>query len=270
METNPRLWTFSSSNSPQLLPSQSMLFTQRRLYALDCPNSSSSDTISSHDELISFANGYTHQSISLGDMLEKENTENIDQRYPILLNGECANPYRLQDINIGPLPLLVVRLEDVCRTWADSLDAREVRPGVHHVTIASSKGWWEPSILGLATKPQMKKLLGWLNEGNRDSWKPLKLAEGVVRFEQSPLPSSPSDSMIEWDGQTERLSHTMPEPSGPSISTELIFVPIHVRLGTYNNRGRIVRCVHKNQREFHEKLFRRGSSFKWNEVLKTR
>ena len=49
-----------------------------------------------------------------------------------------ANPYRLADINAPTMPIIPVRIENICRTWADNLDARDVNPGVHHVTIVRS------------------------------------------------------------------------------------------------------------------------------------
>jgi hypothetical protein len=44
-------------------------------------------------------------------------------------------------------------------------------------------------------------------------------------------------------------------------------VPIHTRHGCYDNRGRLARATHLPQRQFHEGMFRRGSSMKWNDVL---
>jgi hypothetical protein len=270
METNPRLWTYSSSNSPLQLPSSSILFTQRQLIPLEHPEFQDTSKVLSREDLMTIAQSYQHENRGLDQLLQENNAPLLSERFPILLAGECANPYRLQDMMMGPLPLLFVRLEHLCRTWADSLDAREVKPGIHHVTLARSEGWWEPTLLGLATRPQMKQILEWLNEGNRDAWKPMKLDEGALRFETNrdlPLPTS---SDLTWDGEHEKIATEMPLPNGPSISMSDIFVPIHVRLGCYNNRGRLARCLHINQRDFHEKLFRRGSSFKWNELLSTK
>lgn len=270
METNPRLWTYSSSNSPLQLPSSSVLFTQRQIIALEPPEFQDTSKVLSREDMITIAQSYQHENIGLDQLLQQNNAPQLSERFPILLTGECANPYRLQDMMMDPLPLLFVRLEHLCRTWADSLDAREVKPGIHHVTLARSEGWWEPTLLGLATRPQMKQILEWLNAGQRDAWKPMKLDEGALRFEtdrELPLPTS---SDLTWDGEHEGVATEMPLPNGPSISMSEIFVPIHVRLGCYNNRGRLARCLHINQRDFHEKLFRRGSSFKWNELLSTK
>ena len=267
METNPRLWTYSSSNSPLQLPSSSVLFTQHQLIPLAQPEFQDSSKELSRDGIIAIAQSYQHETIGLDQLLQQNNAPLLSERYPILLTGECANPYRLQDMMIGPLPLLLVRLEHLCRTWADSLDAREVKPGIHHVTLARSEGWWEPTLLGLATRPQMKQMLEWLNAGQRDAWKPMKLGEGNIRLESDSGLPLPTSSDLHWDGEHETVGANMPLPNGPSISKSDIFVPIHVRLGCYNNRGRLARCLHINQRDFHEKLFRRGSSFKWNDLL---
>ena len=37
----------------------------------------------------------------------------------ITLLGELANPRRPVDIGAGPLPIINVRIDDICRTWTD-------------------------------------------------------------------------------------------------------------------------------------------------------
>ncbi|MEK9731238.1 MAG: hypothetical protein VW230_05720 [Candidatus Poseidoniales archaeon] len=270
METNPRLWTYSSSNSPVLIPHTSILFTQNHVYTLESPEFEDVEKELHRTELLELASKYHHEQTKLDILLQQHQAPTLSERFPILLAGECANPYRMQDMNIGPIPLLIVRLEHLCRTWADSLDAREVKPGIHHVTLARSEGWWEQTMIGLATKPQMKAIIEWMNEGNRDSWKAVKLDEGGIRLQSQSNIVCPTTSDIAWDGEQETVTASMPAADGPIVSNSEIFVPLHVRLGCYNNRGRISRCAHINQRDFHEKLFRRGSSFKWNEVISTK
>ncbi len=270
METNPRLWTYSSSNSPVLVPHTSILFTQNHVFSLEAPVHQDVATELGRKELLEYASKYHHEHTHLETLLQQQSAPPLSERFPILLAGECANPYRMQDMNVGVLPLLLVRLENLCRTWADSLDAREVQPGIHHVTIARSEGWWEQTMIGLATKSQMKHIIEWMNEGNRDSWKVVKVSEGCIRLQSESNLECPTPSEMTWDGEHESVTVAIPTPDGPALANSEVFVPIHVRLGCYNNRGRITRCAHTNQRDFHEKLFRRGSSFKWNEVLSTK
>ena len=57
-----------------------------------------------------------------------------------MLLGELANPYRLAALRCEVAPILRVRLSDLCRTWTDGQDARHIQPGLHHVTLARSRG----------------------------------------------------------------------------------------------------------------------------------
>ena len=158
---------------------------------------------------------------------------------------------------MGPLPLLPVRLEGICRTWADGLDPRDAYPGIHHVTLARTPGWWEVSHVGMASREQLKLIRDWLDNGVRSTWRPVKLGEGTIRFEHDPMLQPPTTSDVEWDGTTERVSMPTPEPTGPPISLEELLVVVHTRQGCYNHRGRLSRCVHMHQRAFHDGLFRK-------------
>ena len=99
---------------------------------------------------------------TVDELLAAHEAPPMSERRPFLLLGELANPYRLQDIGIGPLPIYTIRLSGLCRTYADAFDNREVKPGVLHITLARTAGWWEQSHLALATIDQMKQMVTWL------------------------------------------------------------------------------------------------------------
>ena len=128
---------YSPANSPIALPDRPILCSANEVVTLfnsdDVPDFT---TKLDGKALTSYLAGYGTENDSLDAVLGAQGVAPMAQRRPILLLGELANPYRLQDINIGPLPVFPVRIEDVCRTWADGLDTREAYPGVHHVTLA--------------------------------------------------------------------------------------------------------------------------------------
>ena len=78
---------------------------------------------------------------------------------------------------------------------------------------------------------------------------------------------SPEFEQISWDGKEEKVEVSMPPANGPALDLSTVMVPINTRSGCYNSRGRVNRCVHYLQTDFHEKMFRRGSSFKWSDML---
>ena len=158
---------------------------------MDQKSDSLSDVLDT-EGLRTYLSGYTTANASLGNALQAANAPGLDQRKPVLLLGELANPYRLQDMKMGPLPLFTVRLEGVCTTWSDGLDPRETQPGVHHVTLARTPGWWETVHLGMATLDQLKLIRSWIENGVRGSWRPVKLGEGELRIEHDPLLEPPS------------------------------------------------------------------------------
>ena len=65
-------------------------------------------------------------------------------------------------------------------------------------------------------------------------------------------------------------NEAMPKIKGPELELADIFVPIHTNYGCYDSRGKIIRCAHVGQRKFHEDFFRKGSSKKWDNILKIR
>jgi len=269
-DTAPRLWPYSPNNSPVPLPPRSFLFTPSNVLVLSPPAESVADESLSIDGLRGVAAGYSHSTGDLPTLLQAGQAPGLDVRKPVLLLGELANPYRLQDINIGPLPVLRVRLEGVCTTWSDGLDSRDMQPGVHHVTLARTPGWWEAVHLGLATVEQLKRIRTWIENGVSGSWRPVRLGEGVVRLEGDAPLDPPSSDDIAWDGTVERVERPTPVPSGPMVDLSAVMALVHTRQGCYNHRGRLARCAHLQQRAFHEGLFRRGSSHRWDAVLKVR
>ncbi|HJM55158.1 MAG TPA: hypothetical protein QGI72_02815 [Poseidonia sp.] len=265
---SPRLWPYSPANSPIALPDRPLLCTSEEVITLLSNTKKPPFDVSlKGEQLTSYLAEFETETGSIDTLLKAQNVAVMAQRRPILLLGELANPYRLQDINIGPLPIFPVRLEGVCKTWADGLDTREAYPGVHHVTLARTPGWWEHSHVGMATVEQMKAMMAWLENGVRTSWKPVKLAEGLVRLDTQPELEPPSKADITWDGTVERVELPMPKPTGPMLDLSALMVPVHTRQGCYNHRGRLARCAHMNQRDFHDNLFRKGSSHRWNDVL---
>jgi hypothetical protein len=94
----------------------------------------------------------------------------------------------------------------------------------------------------------------------------VKPAEGMLHFEtQSLMPPTPED--ISWNGSVESVEVQAPAFTGPEIDLKQVMVAIHANYGCYDNRGRLSRCAHIGQRDFHENVFRRGSSKKWADIL---
>ena len=81
------------------------------------------------------------------------------------------------------MPIIPVRLEGICRTWADNLDPWDIQPGIHHVTLAGFAGVVERSFITLLELQDMKKMVSWLDGANSNTWAPKRLAEGVIRLE---------------------------------------------------------------------------------------
>lgn len=269
-DISPRLWPYSPNNSPAPLPPRSFLFTSAKVLVLSAPCDHVTDEPLNIDGLRRIADEYQHSTGALSALLQAADAPGLDARKPVLLLGELANPYRLRDINIGVLPVLRVRLEGVCTTWSDGLDARDMQPGVHHVTLARTPGWWETVHLGLATVEQLKRIRTWIENGVPGSWRPVRLDEGSLRLEGDAPLDPPQVDDVAWDGTVERVERPTPSPSGPSIDLSAVMALVHTRQGCYNNRGRLARCAHLQQRAFHEGLFRRGSSHRWDAVLKVR
>lgn len=262
---SPRMWTYTPANSPVSLPKESIFFSHEEVIPLQFPKESPSGLLSGAP-LQSYCMQFESSKGSVDELLATHNAPLLENRRPFLLLGELANPYRLLDLKVGPLPIFTVRITDLCRTYADALDGREVTPGVHHITLARMEGWWENTHLAMATIDQMKSMVAWLDQGRKGTWRPVKPAEGSLHFEPNQL-ELPSPESITWNGSNETVEQTPPEFNDAEISLSHVMVPVHSNFGCYDNRGRIVRSAHVGQREFHDDFFRRGSAMKWNDVL---
>lgn len=263
--TSPRLWPYSPANSPVALPETDLLFASSGLIELSSPTASDEGPLTG-PSLQSHCASFSSPQGTVEELLAEKGAAPMGQRRPFLLLGELANPYRLQDIGMGPLPIYTVRITGLCRTYADALDPRDTYPGVHHITLARTHGWWELTHMAMATVDQMKAMMTWLDNGKSGMWKPVKPAEGTLHFELEPIEAPPHEDIV-WDGEHELVERAAPPFTAPEIDLSTVTVPVHTRYGCYDNRGRLARATHLAQRQFHEGMFRRGSSMKWNDVL---
>ncbi len=262
----PRMWPYEPSNSPLPLPPQPLVFTQHHLHWVNAERFDAENM--TDDELKEHVGKWkTTSGVSIDALLQQEGVSSMDERRLILLTGELANPCRLADIDAGPLPIINVRIDDICRTWTDTLDPRMMNPGVHHVTIARTFGWWEGTHLGFATMPQVRKLMEYLGDGSRGKWKPGKLAEGQLHVLHDTTLAAPTIDDLQWDGESEHVELERPPFDGPELPLGEIFTPLHTRQGCYNHRGRLARCVHHLHRGFHNNIYRRGSARQWDDVV---
>ena len=266
LPTTPRLWPYEPLNSPLPLPQQPVIFSEDELFWIEAePIESESMSV---DELKNTVSDWKSASgDSIDSILSKLGAPLMQERRPILLVGELANPSRLYDIGAGPMPIINVRIDDVCRTWNDTMDARMVQPGVHHITLARTQGWWESTHLGFATLPQIRQLIEYLGDGSRIKWKPAKLAEGSLHVLHNTTIEAPTMDDILWDGTVELVERERPAFDGPQLPFEEVFTPIHTLAGCYNHRGRFARCIHYLQRSFHDNIYRRGSARVWSDVI---
>lgn len=264
--TVPRMWPYEPSNSPLPLPQQPVVFTEQALHWIH-PQQLDSESMSCDDIKSSVAEWKSESGQSVAALLQQEGVAPMSERRLILLLGELANPRKLADIGAGPLPLINVRIDDICRTWTDTLDPRMMNPGVHHVTAARTQGWWEATHLGFATMPQVRQLMEHLEDGSRGKWKPGKLAEGQLHVLHDSTLAPPTIDDLVWDGESERVEIERPAFDGPELPLHEIFTPLHTRQGCYNHRGRLARCVHHLHRAFHNNIYRRGSARQWDDVI---
>ena len=265
----PRLWPYSPASSPVALPEVDVLYTPSDVVPLRFTSTTSPDECFDLEALRAWAEGLQDdRGIGLADLLHAEGAAPLEERRPFLMLGELANPFRLASLQAEAAPILRVRLEGLCRTWADGQDARHIQPGLHHVTLARTPGWWEVTHLGLLSPKEMKRFTMWLAQDRQGDWRGVRVAEGGLRIEHQPLePPSPEDVM--WDGSVERVERGAPAPTGAKIDLGSVLVPVHARQGCYDHRGRLARCIHLPQRDFHDGVFRRGSARKWDDVLDT-
>ena len=261
MSSSPRLWPNPPGNSPLPLPTGPTFFTNREIRTLSTPSMPEGDKIDLEGLRKYIGDHSFDDGTKVSDVID------LKKRRPLLIAGELANPYRLCDIMAPDMPIIPVRLENICRTWADNLDPRDIVPGIHHVTMVRSPGWWERSFITILEPADMKRVVQWLDGANPNTWAPKRLAEGVIRLESDMELLAPLFEQISWDGIDEKVLVKIPKSNGPSLDLSTIMVPINTRVGCYNSRGRVNRCTHYPQTEFHDKMFRRGSSFKWSDML---
>ncbi len=261
MSSSPRLWSNPPGNSPLPLPLGPIFFTSREIRQISTPKMPVGDSI----DLAGLRNYIGSHAFDDGTTIA--DVIDLEKRRPLLIVGELANPYRLCDIMAPDMPLIPVRMEGICRTWSDNLDDRDIKPGIHHVTVVRSPGWWERTFITLLEPADMKRIVKWLDGPEPNTWAPKRLAEGVIRLEDDLQLAPPNFDQMSWDGVTEKVEVEIPKANGPALDLSTIMVPINIRIGCYNSRGRVNRCHHFHQTEFHEKMFRRGSSFKWSDML---
>lgn len=276
---SPRTWVYSPNASPEPLPKLAWLHNLSSIYPLTAPSPLPVDPNNSvipKNELLSWVGehkiiGKDGESIdSINQWLKDNSKTPMVDRMILLIPGELGNPYRLADIGISDLPIIPIRMDGICRTYTDVMDGREIQPGVHHITLARSKGWWENTQLAFPDKNQARKMSEWLNDGKGTNWRWLTLSEGEISIVQNLEIIPPSKEMIQWDGEEEWVEETPPPISGPKIDLQDITVFLFTRQGVYNHRGRLARCVHYPQRTFHNDLYRRGSAMPWEETIQAK
>ena len=150
---NASMWQYAPNNSPHPLPKTSFIVSNQEFHTLDLP------PMAEHESSIegikeAIANAMVGQE-KVSQHLSNHTAPAMADRRPLLLLGELANPFQLARLGLGIIPVVTVRIRDLCRTYADSLDSRMIQPGVHHITMARSKGWWEKTHLGFVTVQQL-------------------------------------------------------------------------------------------------------------------
>ena len=263
-EVSPRLWLYNPNTSPLPLTDSSYFYSDSKIQNMTLQTWENGPQ--NLDDLRNKISQFMVGEKSVVSLLEEKNEHGMKERFPILLLGELANPWALSNLRIGSMPIFRVVIDGLCRVWSDGLDSRHSNPGVHHVTLARSENWRESTFLGFATKPQMKKMFEWLDNGMKGSWKPAKIGEGIIRLHEGEVPEI-SSSAVTYDGEKETVANELTDIEGSILELNDVFVPLHTRRGSYNNRGKLARVQHINQRNFHQDLFRRGSSFVFDEVL---
>lgn len=262
-----RLWPYSPASSPVALPEDDLWYTAQEVAPLTHDEPSDPNVALDLDGLRSWVSGlHDDQGSDVAGLLKQAGAVPMEQRRPFLLLGELANPFRLASLAAEAMPILRVRLEGLCRTWTDSQDARHIQPGLHHVTMARTPGWWEVAHLGMVSPQEMKRLTMWLAQDRQGDWRGVRPAEGGLRLEHGRL-EPPTVEDVVWDGQVERVERPPPAPTGATLDLSSVMVPVHARRGCYDHRGRLARCVHLPQRAFHEGVYRRGSARDWHDVL---
>jgi hypothetical protein len=261
------MWQYTPNNSPLPLPKSSFIVSNNEFLSLDLPLIGEHEiSIESIKEAI--GNAMVGQE-KVSQHLTNHAAPAMNDRRPLLLLGELANPFQLARLGLGIIPVVTVRIRDLCRTYADSLDPRMIQPGVHHITMARSKGWWEKTHLGFVTVQQMKTMIQWLGNGGSTDWRPVKPNEGEIMLEFDSELRHPTMESLSMEGNIEICTDVEPDQNGPKFEVSQVIVPVHTRHGCYDSRGKIIRCYHVGQRDFHTNYFRKGSFMKWQDILTT-
>ena len=142
---NATFWQYTPQNSPHPLPNSPFVCTNSEILPLEF-NLDSTNEIQI-DELKKSVSKAKLEEINLGQFLAANSALSMNDRMPILLLGELANPFQLSRLKLGVIPVIKVRINGLCRTYADGLDSRMIRPRIHHITLARTAGWWKQPIL---------------------------------------------------------------------------------------------------------------------------
>ncbi|MBT4406351.1 MAG: hypothetical protein HOC79_00565 [Euryarchaeota archaeon] len=276
---SPRTWMYSPNASPEPLPKVAWLHNMSSIFPISTDKDftiGDANKEIDRERVTKWVGSHTiigKKGESLGSIdewLSNNSKTPMSERMMLIVPGELGNPYRLADIGITDLPIIPIRMDGICRTYTDVMDGREIQPGVHHITLARSKGWWEKTQLAFPDKNQARKMSEWINNGRGTNWLWQTLDEGIISIGNDLELESPSREMLEWDGEEEWIEKAAPSISGPLINLNDITVFLHTRQGIYNHRGRIARCVHYPQRAFHLELYRRGSATQWDAAINTK
>lgn len=276
---SPRAWMYSPNASPEPLPKVAWLHNMSSIFPISTDKDftiGDANKEIDRERVTKWVGSHTiigKKGESLGSIdewLSNNSKTPMSERMMLIVPGELGNPYRLADIGITDLPIIPIRMDGICRTYTDVMDGREIQPGVHHITLARSKGWWEKTQLAFPDKNQARKMSEWINNGRGTNWLWQTLDEGIISIGNDLELESPSREMLEWDGEEEWVEKAAPPISGPIINLNDITVFLHTRQGIYNHRGRVARCVHYPQRVFHLELYRRGSATQWDAAINTK
>ena len=269
--SSPRAWPWSAASSPEPYPEQAWVQSLRMMHGIVLDEGIKNKTEVTMDEILNWMAEskviLENEEMKLEEWFSANGKSPVAERTPFLLCGELANPYRLVDLGISGMPIFPVRMDGICRVWTDVIDGREVQPGIHHVTLARTTGWWETTWIGLADKEQARVMTEWLNGGRGTAWRWARLAEGELSIHFGEVLFSPQYDQVSWDGEKESVLIEAPPRTGPVIEKSGVRAILFTKQGCYDNRGKLARCVHFKQRQFHDEMFRRGSAGIWNEII---
>ena len=262
---SPRQWTLTIGSSPGPLPHVAWWMGLGSMATLVAP----SGHVPEADALLEWLGGHTigEAGETVDATLAGHGAAPLVERTPVLMLGELGNPNRLADIMLDRVPFWPARLDALARIWTDRMDARDVQPGVHHVTLGRTSGWWELTQIAWLDRDQARLCVRWLSDRSTGSWRAVRLGEGEVSLHVGDqLLPPPLDALL-WDGTSERIEADAPERTGPLLDRDAVVALVHTRVGAYDHRGRLARCVHHDQRTFHDELYRRGSAHRWDDIL---